>query len=83
MPWKLGVIYSMGTSVPQFSWTVIGVGLRAATEIGLHRQKPKGHKLTVNDELKKRSFWYLYHPSFFQGDAESLCVGRLSCLTDY
>ncbi|KAK0443809.1 fungal-specific transcription factor domain-containing protein [Armillaria borealis] len=55
----LGVIYSMGTSVPQFSWTVIGVGLRAATEIGLHRQKPKGHKLTVNDELKKRSFWAL------------------------
>ncbi|PBK98741.1 hypothetical protein ARMGADRAFT_960391 [Armillaria gallica] len=55
----LGAIYSMGTSVPQFSWTVIGVGLRAATEIGLHRQKPKGHKLTVNDELKKRSFWAL------------------------
>ncbi|KAK0215761.1 fungal-specific transcription factor domain-containing protein [Armillaria fumosa] len=55
----LGAIYSMGTSVPQFSWTVIGVGLRAATEIGLHRQKPKGHKLRVDDELKKRSFWAL------------------------
>lgn len=55
----LGAIYSMSTSVPQFSWTVIGVGLRAATEIGLHRQKPKGHKMTVDDELKKRSFWAL------------------------
>ncbi|KAK0192186.1 fungal-specific transcription factor domain-containing protein [Armillaria mellea] len=55
----LGVIYSMGTSVPQFSWTVIGVGLRAATEIGLHRQRPKGYKMTVEDELKKRSFWAL------------------------
>ncbi|KAK0432974.1 fungal-specific transcription factor domain-containing protein [Desarmillaria tabescens] len=55
----LGVICSMATSVPQFSWTVIGLGLRAAVEIGLHRQKPKGHKPTVDDELKKRSFWAL------------------------
>ncbi|KAK0204125.1 fungal-specific transcription factor domain-containing protein [Desarmillaria ectypa] len=55
----LGVICSMGTSVSQFSWTVIGLGLRSAVEIGLHRQKPKGHKLTVDDELKKRSFWAL------------------------
>ncbi|KAK0443807.1 fungal-specific transcription factor domain-containing protein [Armillaria borealis] len=55
----LGVIYSLGTSVPRFSWTMVGVGLRAATEIGLHRRKPEGHKMTVDDELKKRSFWAL------------------------
>ncbi|KAK0482261.1 fungal-specific transcription factor domain-containing protein [Armillaria novae-zelandiae] len=55
----IGVIHSLGTSVPQFSWTVIGIGLRAATEIGLHRKKPKGHKMTIDDELKKRSFWAL------------------------
>ncbi|KAK0496384.1 fungal-specific transcription factor domain-containing protein [Armillaria luteobubalina] len=55
----LGAIYSLGTSVPRFSWTMVGVGLRAATEIGLHRRKPEGHKMTVDDELKKRSFWAL------------------------
>ncbi|KAK0204128.1 fungal-specific transcription factor domain-containing protein [Desarmillaria ectypa] len=55
----LGVVYSLGTSVPQFCWTMVGVGLRAATEIGLHRRKPEGHKMTVDDELKKRSFWAL------------------------
>ncbi|KAK0482264.1 fungal-specific transcription factor domain-containing protein [Armillaria novae-zelandiae] len=55
----LGAIYSLGTSVPRFSWTMVGVGLRAATEIGLHRRKPEGHNMTVDDELKKRSFWAL------------------------
>ncbi len=39
---------------------MVGVGLRAATEIGLHRRKPEGHKMTVDDELKKRSFWYFH-----------------------
>ncbi|KAK0215540.1 fungal-specific transcription factor domain-containing protein [Armillaria fumosa] len=55
----LGGIYTMGTSVPEFSWTLIGVGLRSAIDIGLHRQKPDGYKFTVEDELKKRSFWAL------------------------
>ncbi len=59
---QLGAIYAIGTSIPQFSWTVTGIGLRSAIEIGLHRRKPEGHKLTVDDELKKRSFWYT--PSF-------------------
>ncbi|KAG7447076.1 uncharacterized protein BT62DRAFT_101750 [Guyanagaster necrorhizus] len=55
----LGAIYSIGTSIPDFNWTMIGIGLRSAIEIGLHRRKPEGHKLTVDDELKKRSFWAL------------------------
>ncbi|PBK70735.1 hypothetical protein ARMSODRAFT_90872 [Armillaria solidipes] len=55
----LGAIYALGTSVPRFSWTMVGVGLRAATEIGLHRRQPEGHKMTVDDEFKKRSFWAL------------------------
>ncbi|KAK0204269.1 fungal-specific transcription factor domain-containing protein [Desarmillaria ectypa] len=55
----LGAIYAIGASIPQFSWTVIGIGLRSAIAIGLHRRKPEGYKLTVDDELKKRSFWAL------------------------
>ncbi|SJL11564.1 uncharacterized protein ARMOST_14969 [Armillaria ostoyae] len=55
----LGGMYAMGTSVPEFGWTMIGVGLRSAIDIGLHRRKPEGYKFTVEDELKKRSFWAL------------------------
>ncbi len=56
-PRKLSVMYTFGSSVPEFTWMVVGLGLRYAVEIGLHRKKPKGHKPTVDDELKKRSFW--------------------------
>ncbi|KAK0204277.1 fungal-specific transcription factor domain-containing protein [Desarmillaria ectypa] len=55
----LGTMYATGSSVPHSSWTMIDIGLRSAIEIGLHRRKPKGYKLTVDDELKKRSFWAL------------------------
>ncbi|KAK0451200.1 fungal-specific transcription factor domain-containing protein [Desarmillaria tabescens] len=56
---KLAVVYTLGTSIPDFSSTAVGLGLRYAVEIGLHRKKPKGHKQTLDDELKKRSFWAL------------------------
>ncbi|KAK0229448.1 fungal-specific transcription factor domain-containing protein [Armillaria nabsnona] len=56
---QLGGIYAMGTSVPEFGWTMIEVGLRSAIDIGLHRRKPEDYKFTVEDELKKRSFWAL------------------------
>ncbi|KAK0496568.1 fungal-specific transcription factor domain-containing protein, partial [Armillaria luteobubalina] len=55
----LGGIYTIGTSIPEFGWTLIGAGLRSAIDIGLHRRKPDGYKFTVEDELKKRSFWAL------------------------
>ncbi|KAF9051141.1 hypothetical protein BDZ89DRAFT_526471 [Hymenopellis radicata] len=53
------VVYSLGTSVPQTAWTIVGVGVRFAVEIGVHRRKPEGHKLTMEDELRKRAFWIL------------------------
>ncbi|KAK0184811.1 fungal-specific transcription factor domain-containing protein, partial [Armillaria mellea] len=55
----LAVVYAFGSTAPEFTWMIIGLGLRYAVEIGLHRKKPKGHKPTVDDELKKRSFWAL------------------------
>ncbi|KAK0204253.1 fungal-specific transcription factor domain-containing protein [Desarmillaria ectypa] len=55
----LGGVYALGTSIPELGWTMIGVGLRSAIDIGLHRRKPEGYKFTVEDELKKRSFWAL------------------------
>ncbi len=55
---QLVVLYSLGTSVPQTAWTIVGVGLRFAVEIGVHRRKAEGHIMTMEDELKKRAFWY-------------------------
>ncbi|KAK0472509.1 hypothetical protein IW261DRAFT_1507800 [Armillaria novae-zelandiae] len=64
----LSVMYTFGSSVPEFTWMVVGLGLRYAVEIGLHRKKPKGHKPTVDDELKKRSFWALDGPIMMQAE---------------
>ncbi|KAK0461277.1 fungal-specific transcription factor domain-containing protein [Desarmillaria tabescens] len=75
---QMGVIYSLGTSVPQFGWTMVGIGMRFAVEIGLHRRKPEGHQLTVEDELKKRAFWAL----ITLDRLISLFLGRPSIIRD-
>lgn len=50
-------MYAMGSSAPQTNWTMIGVGMRYALELGLHR-KHQG-KLTAEAETRKRVFWTL------------------------
>ncbi|KAG7446295.1 uncharacterized protein BT62DRAFT_931742 [Guyanagaster necrorhizus] len=76
--YALGVIYSLGTSVPQFGWTMVGIGMRFAVEIGLHRRKPEGYQPTVEDELKKRAFWAL----ITLDRLISLFLGRPSIIRD-
>ncbi|KAJ7235609.1 fungal-specific transcription factor domain-containing protein [Mycena haematopus] len=41
------------------SWTFIGVGLRLAQDIGLHRRKARIEVPSVERELFKRAFWVL------------------------
>ncbi|KAF8070636.1 fungal-specific transcription factor domain-containing protein [Lyophyllum atratum] len=55
----LGAFYLHGTSVPNASWTFLGLGIHFAQEQGTHRRKAEGQKLTVEDELWKRAFWFL------------------------
>lgn len=55
----LSVIYLMGTSAPQACWTIVGVGIRLAQDVGAHRRKAYGHKPNVEEELWKRAFWVL------------------------
>ncbi|KIY64882.1 hypothetical protein CYLTODRAFT_424817 [Cylindrobasidium torrendii FP15055 ss-10] len=50
--------YLFGTSAPQSSWTVIGMGLRSAQDVGAHRKKKTSHP-TIEDEMWKRAFWTL------------------------
>lgn len=40
------------------SWTVTGVGLRRALEVGAHRKHLGAASLTIENELWRRAFWY-------------------------
>ncbi|KAK0466102.1 fungal-specific transcription factor domain-containing protein [Desarmillaria tabescens] len=54
--------FYLSSSVPQQSWTIVGVGLRIAQEAGAHRKKTTRNspvKNTVEAELWKRVFWCL------------------------
>lgn len=55
----LSVIYLQGTSAPQACWTIVGIGIRLAQDVGAHRRKAYSHKPTVEEELWKRAFWVL------------------------
>ncbi|KAL4064599.1 fungal-specific transcription factor domain-containing protein [Scleroderma citrinum] len=55
----LSSLYLQGTSAPQACWTIVGVGIRFAQDVGAHRRKVYNSTLTVEGELWKRAFWVL------------------------
>lgn len=55
----LSVMFLQGSSAPQSCWTMVGVGIRLAQDVGAHRRKYNRHTMTVEDELWKRGFWVL------------------------
>ncbi|EPQ52470.1 hypothetical protein GLOTRDRAFT_117339 [Gloeophyllum trabeum ATCC 11539] len=57
--YTLSVIFLQGSSAPQGSWTMVGIGLRLAQDVGAHRRKVYNPNLTLEDELWKRAFWIL------------------------
>ncbi|KAJ6480448.1 fungal-specific transcription factor domain-containing protein, partial [Mycena sanguinolenta] len=57
----LAVMFLDGSSAPQACWTLIGVGLRLAQDIGVHRRKARVEVPTVQSELYKRAFWVLVY----------------------
>ncbi|TFK49793.1 hypothetical protein OE88DRAFT_1755750 [Heliocybe sulcata] len=57
--YTLSVIFLQGSSAPQGSWTMVGIGLRLAQDVGAHRRKVYNPDLTPEDELWKRAFWIL------------------------
>ncbi|KAG5643433.1 hypothetical protein DXG03_000941 [Asterophora parasitica] len=50
--------FLQASSVPQACWTVVGMGVRVAQDVGAHRRNIRGPH-TVEDELWKRAFWVL------------------------
>ncbi|KIJ08246.1 hypothetical protein PAXINDRAFT_31743, partial [Paxillus involutus ATCC 200175] len=54
------VLFLQGSSRPQACWTIVGIGIRLAQEVGAHRRKAYGSKPSVAGELWKRAFWVLF-----------------------
>ncbi|KAJ6512850.1 fungal-specific transcription factor domain-containing protein [Mycena sanguinolenta] len=52
-------LFVLGTSMPHLGWLYAGLGIRCIQQRGEHRRKPEGHKWSLEDELWKRSFWFL------------------------
>ena len=48
---------------PQGSWTVLGLGISMALDLGMHRKKSYSNMLKTEAEAWKRAFWYAL-PSF-------------------
>ncbi|TFK49989.1 hypothetical protein OE88DRAFT_1661464 [Heliocybe sulcata] len=70
--------FLMGSSVPHAAWTAIGQGLRMAQDIGAHKRRFYGDRISLAGELWKRAFWYLV-------DAErgfGIALGRAHTLDD-
>ncbi|KAK0458526.1 fungal-specific transcription factor domain-containing protein [Desarmillaria tabescens] len=68
--------FIFGMSSPQASWTVIGIGLRLAQDIGAHRKR--NGPPTVESEMLKKVFWCLVAM-----DRDASCaLGRPSGIND-
>ncbi|KAF7309737.1 Zn(2)-C6 fungal-type domain-containing protein [Mycena indigotica] len=60
--YALAVQFLEGSSAPQSCWTILGVGLRLALDLGVHRRSSEVEPPpTVERELMKRAFWVLLY----------------------
>ncbi|KAJ7471657.1 fungal-specific transcription factor domain-containing protein [Mycena galericulata] len=57
----LAVQFLEGSSAPQACWTLIGVGIRLAQDVGAHRRTSHVEHPSVERELWKRAFWVLVY----------------------
>ncbi|KAL5525563.1 hypothetical protein ACEPAG_6899 [Sanghuangporus baumii] len=55
----LSSIFLQGSFSPQSSWTMVGIGIRLAQDVGAHRRKVYNAPISVESELWKRAFWVL------------------------
>ncbi|KAA1476286.1 hypothetical protein DENSPDRAFT_806972 [Dentipellis sp. KUC8613] len=57
--YSLFILYLQGCSGQIACWTMAGIGIRVAQDVGAHRRKVYNPTRTVEDELWKRAFWVL------------------------
>ncbi|KAH6913531.1 fungal-specific transcription factor domain-containing protein [Coprinopsis sp. MPI-PUGE-AT-0042] len=55
----LSVQFLQGSSAPQSCWTMVGIGIRLAQDVGAHRKRVNKSGPSADDELWKRAFWVL------------------------
>jgi hypothetical protein len=53
-------MFLQGSSAPQAGWSIIGVGIRMAQDVGAHRRKMYGEIPSAEKEQWKRAFWYIF-----------------------
>ncbi|KAJ3513961.1 hypothetical protein NLJ89_g2653 [Agrocybe chaxingu] len=73
---RFGAVYLLSSSSPLSIWTMVGVALRSAQDIGVHRLRSRTP--SAEDELWKRAFWVLIFIDRFV----STCVGRPCAIQD-
>ncbi|KAJ6460652.1 fungal-specific transcription factor domain-containing protein [Mycena vitilis] len=70
--YSLAAQFLDGSCAAQASWNIVGLGLRAAQDIGCHRRTARIELPTVERELYKRAFWVLV----YQDRVMSSTMGR-------
>ncbi|KAM5543320.1 hypothetical protein V8D89_003194 [Ganoderma adspersum] len=71
-------LYLALSNRPQGSWTVMGLGLRMAEDVGAHRKKVYHSTPSIEDELWRRAVWTL----IYLDRTASFGLGRPSGLHD-
>ncbi|KAJ7264499.1 fungal-specific transcription factor domain-containing protein [Mycena haematopus] len=55
----LAVQFLDRTSGSRAAWTIVGIGIRLAQDIGAHRMKLRRQPISPEEELEKRAYWTL------------------------
>ncbi|KAK7034658.1 Gypsy retrotransposon integrase-like protein 1 [Paramarasmius palmivorus] len=55
----LAIFFIQDTSTPEACWNLLGIGIRCAQDLGVHRKPPPDMKPTVESQLWNRVFWAL------------------------
>ncbi|OSD00133.1 hypothetical protein PYCCODRAFT_1437689 [Trametes coccinea BRFM310] len=72
----LMTMYIQGTTSPQTTWVLIGIGIRKALDVGAHRKSMYKTQPTIEDELWRRAFWTLMFLEIWS----SYGLGRPPCI---
>ncbi|THG99015.1 hypothetical protein EW026_g3256 [Hermanssonia centrifuga] len=66
------VLYDLQTI--SLAWDFVGIGIRYAQDMGAHRKKVYNAVPSVEEELLKRAFWFVYVPSSYRLQADHVYI---------
>ncbi|KAF7300072.1 Zn(2)-C6 fungal-type domain-containing protein [Mycena kentingensis (nom. inval.)] len=74
----LAIQFVQGGAAPQVCWNLIGIALRIAQDLGIHRSRGRVEQPSAKRELFKRAFWVLVH-----GDRMLSCAMGRPCMLEF